>query len=465
MLNTRGVHGWLSRNVFIPWVILGPWTSGRRQYRAALVEASIGVQTWQHSNPESRRYWVLNELRAIVRWAGTRVPYYRELFHRIGFDPRTDFSFSDYRRLPALDRDTVQSRAGDLIADGFSLNSLIANATGGSTGVPVHFWQDERSRAWREAISRWAFGHTGFRPGDRIGLVWGSNVDPNIGETLRAQLIDFLAHQQRNDCYRLSNEILDQIDVRLSQYQPDFLRCYTSASTLLARRLLARQKQPTYPKRGIITGGEKLDTTQRAIIEDVFKVPTYETYGSRDCGFIAVQLSSTEQRLYVAGANVVVEPFDEPDQHSGNEIAVTLLHNQAMPFLRYRIGDRARFPSDALDNPAEVLDEVTGRTLDHVCLPDGRLIHSIEFPQLFKDFDVLEYRVIQETSGDVQVQLVRGPTLTADQLARLERILADNLRGVSVALSLLPALERTAAGKLRPVISRYQPSSSFAEAP
>jgi phenylacetate-CoA ligase len=450
------IHSWLSRNVFLPWAINGPWTAGLRQYRRTLRGASVALQSWEHCDIDTRRQWALLELRAIVRWAGEHVAYYRELFRKIGFEPAADFTLADYQRLPVLEKETVRSRADDLIAEGFSHAALRSDSTGGSTGVPVRIWQDWPCLAWKQATVHWAYGHVGFRVGDRLGLFWGANPDPRVQRTAKIVIRDWLAHQRKIDCFRLSDAVLDEADGRFSRYQPDFLRCYPSALTALARRLRERGRRPLYPRRGIITGAEKLDAEQRALVEAVFPVPLFESYGSRDCGLLAMQLSMADRRLYVIGINVLVEPYGESDQISGTEIVVTLLHNQAMPFLRYRIGDRARLPADASGPTIEIIEEVTGRTLDHIQLPNGRLVHSIEFPHLFKDYDVWEFQVYQEKNGSVQVSLVAGPKLTAEHLTRIKRILSDNLRGVSLSLSLVPTIERSSAGKLRPVISDYR---------
>src|SRR5262249_8609896 len=355
VIDARTIHAWLSRTVFIPWVIHGPWTRGRRQYRPILTKARAGFQAWTRSDLDGRQRWVLAELRAIVRWAGARVPYYRRLFREVGFDPRADFSFAVYRQLPPLDKETVKSCAPDLIADGFSRDTMVTDATGGSTGMPVRFWLDEGSRAWADAASEWAFAHVGLHAGDRLGLIWGAQVEPQMRQTPRAWFMNWLTHQQPNDCFRLSDEILDQIDARLTAYQPDFLRCYTGALTLLSRRLSERGRRPTYPRHGIVTGAEKLDAPQRAIIEAVFHVPVYESYGSRDCGIMAIQSSTDNHYLSVVCPNVLIEPLGEPDPVYGSEIVVTLLHRKGMPFLRYRVGDNARFPSDTSEQPAEIL--------------------------------------------------------------------------------------------------------------
>jgi phenylacetate-CoA ligase len=461
-MNWGHVHSWCSRNIFLPQVIHGPWTQQDRRFRAASAEARVSFQAWVEANPEARRHWVLAELRTIVRWAGTRVPYYRELFHREGFDPRAEFSFADYQRLPALPRETVQSRAADLIADGYTRETMKGNSTGGSSGVPVRFWEDVGSRAWGNVAVEWAFSRVGFRGGDRLGLIWGAQVEPQMRQTLRARIVNWLANQQPNNCFWLSNETLDHIDRRLSAYQPDFLRCYTGALTLLAWRLQQHGKRPTYPRRGIITGAEKLDATQRFIIEDVFKVPVYESYGSRDCGLMAMQFSTADRRLSVIGGNVFLEPFGDPDPVAGSEIVVTQLHRWGMPFLRYRIGDRAHFLSNTADQPTEILEEVTGRMVDHISLPDGRLIHSIQFPHFFREFDIREFQVVQQSNGDVRVLLVAGPNLTAEDLTHIERVLHDNLQGISLSISLVSTIDRTPSGKLRPVISYYRPPNTIA---
>jgi len=359
-----------------------------------------------------------------------------------------------------LQRETVRERANDLIAEGFSRENMTANSTGGSTGVPVHFWLDEESRAWRDAASDWAFAKIGHRPGDRVGLIWGGNADPAAPRTMRVRVSRWLSQSQLHDCYRLSDRMLDEIDEKLAAYRPDFLRCYTSALTLHAHRLRRQGKRPSYPRYGIITGGEKLDLTQRKIIEDVFSVPVYESYGSRDCALMAMQLSASDPRLHIPGANIMLEPYGDDDPSSGREILVTDLHRRGMPFLRYQIGDRARFPSNSGDSPAEILEEVTGRTVDLVYLSDGRVIHGIQFPRLFRDFDVCEFQVVQQTNGDVEVLLVPGPSLVDRDAEKIERILKSILNGNALSVSLVPSINRTSGGKLRPVTSSYRPADA-----
>jgi phenylacetate-CoA ligase len=390
------------------------------------------------------------------------VPYYREVFRKIGFDPRADFSFADYRRLPPLEKQTVIDRLDGLIAEGFTRETMREDSTAGSTGTRVRFWLDERCSAWRNAALEWGFAKTGFRSGDRMGLIWGVPTGPLARNEARTRVANWLTHRKMMDCYHLSNSLLDEIDQRMSAYKPEFLWCYTSPLTLLAHRLRERGKRPDYPRQAIVTGAEKLDATQRRIIEEVFSVPVHESYGSRDCSLMAIQPDARSPLLRVAGASVLVEPYGDADPDAGTEIVVTDLHRMGMPFLRYRLGDRARFPSLPPDLPVDFLEGVAGRTTDFVSLPDGSVVHGVKFPSVFRDFDVREFQIVQESNGDVRVALVAGPRLSSNDVAYIERALRDHLHGVLLSVSLVPTIERSAAGKLRPVISHYRQREAFA---
>jgi phenylacetate-CoA ligase len=250
--------------------------------------------------------------------------------------------------------------------------------------------------------------------------------------------------------------VLDAYHDRLAAFRPEVLLAYASALALLAGRLRERGLAPSYPRRACITGAEKLRPDQRAVVESVFAAPVWESYGSRDCGTMAIRPSG-DAPYRVAGAAVLLEPWGEPDEAGAREVLVTVLHGRGMPLLRYRIGDRARFGDVPADGPVECLPDVTGRVVDHLRLPDGRRVDGLQFPHFFKDFDVREYRVVQAADGSVRASLVPGPGLGAGDLERIDRVLRANLPGLPVAVETVEELPRNAAGKLRSVVSLYDP--------
>jgi phenylacetate-coenzyme A ligase PaaK-like adenylate-forming protein len=271
--------------------------------------------------------------------------------------------------------------------------------------------------------------------------------------SLRTRILDGLLNRQVHDCFRLDARTLAGIHEQLSAFRPDYLICYASALALLAGHLRDHGQHARYGRRGIITGAEKLEPEQRRLIESVFDGPLCESYGSRECGTMAMQRPG-ERHFRVAGASVLLEPYGAAASAAGREVLVTLLHSRGMPLLRYRIGDTARFGASEAGGPSETIEEITGRVLDQIRLPGGGLVHGTEFPHFFKDFDILEFQVVQEPSGAVAVSLVGGAELRRAHLARIEEVLRRNLVDLPLSVSIVPAIERTAAGKRRPVICK-----------
>ena len=71
-------------------------------------------------------------------------------------------------------------------------------------------------------------------------------------------------------------------------------------------------------------------------------------------------------------------------------------------------------------------------------------------------------QVVQEISGEVRILLVGGSNLTSENLTHIEHVFNINLSGVPLTVLSVPFIERSAAGKLRPVISRYREAAPLA---
>src|SRR5262245_20149723 len=87
-----------------------------RQAEAAYARGMAERAALENLGPEQRSDWMLNHLRALVRYAADQIPYYRELFDRTGFDPAADFTFADFAKLPVLERDDIRSAGKNLIS-------------------------------------------------------------------------------------------------------------------------------------------------------------------------------------------------------------------------------------------------------------------------------------------------------------------------------------------------------------
>jgi phenylacetate-CoA ligase len=292
----------------------------------------------------------------------------------------------------------------------------------------------------------------GAPTGVRTGLLWGHHLDPQASDSLLERFHAFETNSRYFDCLRMSPDALETYHRQFEQWQPACIIAYASAIGYLAEHIIERGYRPTYPSRCIVTGAEKLLPEHRRAIEAAFGRPVHERYGGRDVGSLAFQLEPHRTLASEADwANVLIEP-ETTERESG--ILITKLHADGMPMIRYRVGDIGSFHRGSKPgHPAFSFNEVMGRDVDRLWLPDGRWITGLQIPHLVKDHPVREYMLVQRADFSIELKLV--PKAGFDESSR-QQILATvraNLPGLPITALLVDEIPRTRANKWRPVTS------------
>lgn len=405
---------------------------------------------------DHKREWIIRRLRLVARRAARDTRYYRELFARVGFDPKADFDYADFARLPVLEREHVQAAGRTILRNAVPSDQLRKDATGGSTGTPTEIWTGPEERGWRESGTEYYMRRIGLPAGSRIALLWGHNLDPVQRHGWRDWMHDWVNNIRWFDCFRLSPAVLKQYHRELQRWQPQCVVAYASALATLAEEVAEHGERPTYPTRCFVTGGEKLMARERAMIEDVFGRSVHERYGSRDVALVGFQSNLARGLDYeVDWSNVLVEPETE---ERDAPILVTKLHADAMPMLRYRIGDIGRFSEASRPGaPAFTLHDVVGRDTDRIWLPNGQWVHGIEFPHLMKDHPVREFQVVQRADFSVEIRVVPRNHFSDDNREAILQTMKSNLVGVPLKLLTVDEISRTKSNKRRFVITEVSP--------
>lgn len=401
---------------------------------------------------QQKRSWVLNQLRLNLRYAQANTDYYAKLFRDNRFDARADFTFEEFALLPPLEREHVQKFSRDLLSHAIDRRQVRKDATGGSTGVPTEIWSGPQERGWSESGMEYFFEQLNVPAGTRTALFWGHNLDPQATTSLRDRYSAFVDNTRWFDCMRLSGDILDSVHEQLQRWKPQLIIAYASALGHLAERVLEKNYKPNYPTRCFITGAEKLWPRHRELIDRAFSRPVHERYGGRDVACVGVQLNSPRTTEFtVDWANVLIEPETSEQETS---LLVTKLHADAMPMIRYRVGDVARFPSTSRPGaPTFFLDEVVGRVTDRVWLPNGRWINGMQIPHLLKDFPIREFLFLQRKDYSIELQIVPQNGFDESCARIIRDTVTSNLPNLDVKIILKDRIDRTAANKWRPVIS------------
>ena len=453
------IHDNLSLHVLMPFSRLQrstrPATRPTQQAYNEGIRFRRATANWSR---DQRAHWILERLRTQVRRAYEETAYYRELLDKSKFYPFADFSFDDFARLPVLTREDIHEAGTKLIASSMPADQIRKDRTGGSTGVPTEIFLGPNERGWRDSGMERFFETLGVPEGSRTALLWGHHLDPKATDSLRDRYQAFVSNMRWFDCLRLSPEKLDEYHRELERFRPACIIAYASALGHLAEHILARNYKPSYPTRCSITGGEKLWSRHRRQIEEAFGKPVHERYGSRDAGCIGVQLQPASSLEFTVDWSYT---FIEPElPQAESPILVTKLQADAMPMIRYRIGDTGRFSADSKPgHPAFVLPDVMGRVVDRISLPDGRWVNGLEMPHMLKDYPVREFLFLQRQDYSVELQLVPQQDFDEDSLNSIQRLLSANLPGLPIQIELKESVVRTKSNKWRPVISEVKTDS------
>jgi phenylacetate-coenzyme A ligase PaaK-like adenylate-forming protein len=450
------LHDQLSQRLLLPLSRLQRLarSSRRAQVRAFYEGIRFRRSALQWSG-DQRNSWMLDRLRFVVRRAYRETDYYRSVFKDIGFDPETDFSYEDFAKLPILDRNQIHAAGEDLRSKAVNKEDAVLQATGGSTGAPTEVWFGPEERGWAESGTEMFMRRIGVPTGARTALLWGHHLDPQAQDGFRDRYHSFEQNQRWFDCLRLSPEKLEQYHQELMRWRPACVIAYASAAGQLAEHVAERGHQANYPSRCFVTGAEKLWPQHRTAIQEAFGRPVHERYGARDAGGIGFQVDPSRTLDYeIDWANSFVEP-ESTDPESA--ILITKLHADAMPMIRYRVGDVGRFPGTSSPGmPAFTLHEVLGRVADRIWLPNGGWVSGLEVPHMMKDYPVREFVFLQRADYSIEIQIVPRNGFADDCRDSILKTVSANLPGLNISLELVGEIKRTKSNKWRPVISEVR---------
>jgi len=402
-------------------------------------------------------------LRAMVLHAAQHVPYYRKLFRNHRIRPEEICSRQDFARLPTLTKTTLQEAREELLAENREKASGLPNASGGSTGKPVQFFQD--ADYWDQAYASQWFVESwwGIRPGDRTASLWGADRDiPDQG--WRERLYSEIGQLRVCNAFALNTSEMERFAKMLVGWQPRHVIGYASALEVFAKFLLQRQELRIRPV-AVKTTADVLSEERRKIIEQAFGCPVYNFYGSREINNLAVEcparcglhVNALSRYIEIVDENCKAVPLGVPGR-----ILITNLTNYFMPFLRYEIEDISSWTGTACScgRPFPLLAKIWGRSSDFIVTPEGKLIHSVFFTHLFYDMpDVALFQVNQQDLHNIGVYLVLRPGVREYPASVLrERLRQAFGPNIAFSVEVVPEIKRPPSGKHRFAVSSVRPS-------
>ncbi|MCC6250694.1 MAG: phenylacetate--CoA ligase family protein [Rubrivivax sp.] len=398
-----------------------------------------------------------DRLRAFLAEIGARVPYYRELFRRVGFDPATVRSAADLQRLPLLTKADIRAHGERMKAEGHG--PLSRYNTGGSSGEPLVFYIGKQRKS-HDVAAKWrATRWWGVDIGDREAVIWGSPIEHGAQDRMRA-VRDGLFRSTLLPAFEMSEARLDQFVTWLRRHRPTMLFGYPSALTYIARHADKRgQRLDDLGVKVAFVTSERLYDDQRATIARVFGCRVANGYGGRDAGFIAHECPSGG--MHISAEDIIVETVDKEGQPvrpgEAGEIVVTELSTDEFPFVRYRTGDIGTLDdaSCPCGRGLPMLRDLQGRTTDFVVAADGTVMHGLALIYILRDMSGIgEFKVTQESRSFTRVEIVPDERFDPSVINAIEQGFRHRLGAtVEIHVQTVAALPRERSGKYRYIVS------------
>lgn len=340
-------------------------------------------------SPEAAAKQTRQSLYRYLNYCRTYSPYWRERWPTEAQDFLPEEVDDVLRLLPPLDKKDLREHQAALTilpeyrkaGDGFpALGRQKQVKTGGTTGVPVVVFQDDKNDHQIRATIDFYYELCGLAPGSPFFYVWGSNNElSELSKSLRKRVSSWLRGIHPIPAFSLTPEKLVSIAAQMREHDHvDSAMFFTST---LETFLSWAERNNTSLRRlkRVLTGGGLLHEELRRKAEQYLADEVFDVYGTRDFGLIACE-TPTHDGLKLASWLHHVEVLDPSGERtqpgSVGQVHVTTFWNYSFALIRAATGDTAQWhppePGEALPVPS--LRELRGRVAEHLRGPNNAVI-------------------------------------------------------------------------------------------
>lgn len=402
--------------------------------------------TLQFGTAQQIAMWQQEHLQRILEIAAARVPYYRENWRDV------DLTLS---ALPRLEKQSLRQNEKKFLAEGISGKELWMEKTSGTSGTALRiYWPKAMLPKWWalvEVAIRNAAGVAQEMPRAMFGgrtVVHGSKTSPPYWRYNRRW------RQLYMSSYHISKATAPDYVKALRHYGSEWVTGYGSVIAALAQSAIDIGISPV-KMRAVIVSGDTLLPGMRASIEKFFECKCFDSYGQ--CEAVSMAMECPQGRLHTvpaAGIWEILRDNGEPCRPGEvGEIVATGLLNDAMPLIRYRVGDYAAWAEEQncpCGNRSPIVTALEGRTDDYLLTTDGRRIGRLA--AFRRSPAIHSAQIVQDRPGHAFLLLRPGQNY---QPRDADAVCADILERIGryeIEVVEVPEIPKTGAGKSRLVV-------------
>ena len=426
-------------------------TKKRTYNRDKFLSVLQGRESW---SLQKYMDWQKEAVRNLLLYSVDKVPYYRDWWLN------KDHSLvEDIRNWPVLEKEVVRNHPELFISDDYQIQNLHVMHTSGTTGKPMTIYLSKECMGlWYALYDQRIKKHNGVDPQKEIyGTFAGQLICTTNQKKPPFWVYNKFNKQVYFSSYHINPENVESYIRAILNYKLTYLMGYTSSIYNLAKLALDQNlKLPALKL--IITNAEPLYNHQRELLSSAFQCPVVQTYSG--CEFSFGGSEDLGQLMWLWPESGLLEVLKEDGTikgHGAGEFLATGLVNQAMPLIRYRVGDTGEV-SDLEEVPSGrnklFLKKIEGRTDDLIRTPDGKIIGRLD-PVFKSDFQILEAQIIQYEIDQLKLLVVESSGFSNDQRKELVQRLKDRVGPLmKIKYQAVDQIQRGPNGKFKAVISK-----------
>lgn len=446
MLNAN----WIGKLAFKAW--------DKRQGGHRLAELAR-LHSLQYETPEVIAAYQQKRLNKLLQHAWNSSPWYREILADLNYSPNHMVDDTYLKRLPITRKQHIRDNLEAFISDEYDQNQLRKAKTGGSTGVSLNLYFDERCQQWRNAAQMYADELAGWNMGDRVAAIWGNPpVHTTLKQKLRSALLERMIYLDTMD---INPDAINRFVEKWNSYQPTVIFGHAHSIYILADYLQKNAMTPLRPK-GVVATSMMLLDHERQVIESAFACKVTNRYGCEEVGLIAVECEK-HNGMHLNTPHLIVEVLRpdgsdaEPDEPG--KIVVTDLNNYGMPLIRYQVEDVGVLSNQACScgRHTPLLKRLEGRVADFLKKPDGGQVAGVSLVErtLTKVPGVAQMQLVQDSLSAITINRVKGSDFShqtdQDLLMEFRQVFPES---VKIIINDVDRIPQEASGKYRFSICR-----------
>lgn len=320
--------------------------------------------------------------------------FYKSYYAEHGVSISQIKNIEDLSILPKITKQQVKDNINQIKQHSF----LFKGYTSGTSGAPLVIYRDLNSILNENAYVWW------YRT--QCGLHWNDKKISLRGDLGKSKL--FITDKASNtlfiSSFSINKSTFPEILQKITEFKPKALVGYPSSLAILATFFLENDKHLNIPLG--FTSSETLYPHQEKLIKDAFETNVFDWYGNSER---TIALYRENKKYY------------EPLLYSVNVykkkcVLTTSLINKAFPLINYEVNDVISSSNNySHSKKSMVIDKIEGRTENYVILSDGSKIGSAALSLVFKEMDILNSQIIQDSATSLVFNIVPGKKFTDEQ--------------------------------------------------